>query len=117
MNIDQISSLIKAQIKNYDDVIEQSETGTVVTVGDGIARVHGLDNCISNELIEFPNGVYGMALNLEKDFVSIVLLGSDSGIKEGDIVKRTNQVVAVPVGETLIGRVVNSLGQPLDGKG
>ncbi len=117
MNIDQISSLIKTQIKNYDDVIEQSETGTVVTVGDGIARVHGLDNCISNELIEFPNGVYGMALNLEKDFVSIVLLGSDSGIKEGDIVKRTNQVVAVPVGETLIGRVVNSLGQPLDGKG
>ncbi|NLJ90065.1 MAG: F0F1 ATP synthase subunit alpha [Clostridiales bacterium] len=117
MNIDQISSLIKAQIKNYDNVIEQSETGTVITVGDGIARVHGLDNCISNELIEFHNGVYGMALNLEKDFVSIVLLGSDSGIKEGDVVKRTNKVVSVPVGEALIGRVVNSLGQPLDGKG
>ncbi len=117
MNIDQISSLIKAQIKNYDNKIEQSETGTVITVGDGIARAHGLDNCISNELIEFPNGVFGMALNLEKDHVSIVLLGSDSGIKEGDIVKRTKNVVSVPVGEALIGRVVNSLGQPIDGKG
>ena len=117
MNIDQISSLIKAQIKNYENKVEQSETGTIITVGDGIARAHGLDNCVSNELIEFPNGVYGMALNLEEDYVSIVLLGSDMGIKEGDIVKRTGQVVSVPVGEALIGRVVNSLGQPMDGKG
>lgn len=117
MNIDEISSLIKAQIKNYENKVEQYETGTVVTVGDGIARVHGLDNCVSNELIEFPNGVFGMALNLEEDFVAIVLLGSDIGIKEGDIVKRTGNVVSVPVGESLIGRVVNSLGEPLDGKG
>lgn len=117
MDIDQISSLIKAQIKNYENKVEQSETGTIITVGDGIARAHGLDNCVSNELIEFPNGVYGMALNLEEDYVSIVLLGSDIGIKEGNIVKRTGQVVSVPVGEALIGRVVNSLGQPMDGKG
>lgn len=117
MNIEEISSLIKAQIKNYESKIEQSETGTIISVGDGIARAHGLDNCVSNELIEFHNGLYGMALNLEENFVSIVLLGSDIGIKEGDIVKRTGKVVSVPVGEELIGRVVNALGQPIDGKG
>lgn len=117
MNIEEISSLIKAQIKNYDNKVEQSETGTIISVGDGIARAHGLDNCVSNELIHFPNGVYGMALNLEEDFVSIVLLGSDTDIKEGDVVKRTGQVVSVPVGDVLIGRVVNALGQPVDGKG
>ncbi|NLK27194.1 MAG: F0F1 ATP synthase subunit alpha [Clostridiales bacterium] len=117
MNIEEISSLIKAQIKNYENKIEQSETGTIVSVGDGIARAYGLDNCVSNELIEFPNGIYGMALNLEDEFVSIVLLGSDMGIKEGDLVKRTGKVVSVPVGEALIGRVVNALGQPVDGKG
>ena len=117
MNIEEISSLIKAQIKNYEHKIEQYETGTIVTVGDGIARAHGLDNCVSNELIEFPNGIYGMALNLEDDFVSIVLLGSDMGIKEGDLVKRTGKVVSVPVGDAMIGRVVNALGQPVDGKG
>lgn len=117
MNIEEISSLIKAQIKNYGNITEQYETGTIVTVGDGIARAYGLDNCVSNELIEFPNGLYGMALNLEEDFVSIVLLGNDKGIKEGDIVKRTGKVVSVPVGEALIGRVVNALGQPVDGKG
>lgn len=117
MNIEEISSLIKAQIKNYEHKIEQYETGTIVTVGDGIARAHGLDNCVSNELIEFPNGVYGMALNLENDFVSIVLLGNDMGIREGDLVKRTGEVVSVPVGEAMIGRVVNALGQPIDGRG
>lgn len=117
MNIEEISSLIKAQIKNYENKIEQSETGTIISVGDGIARAHGLDNCVSNELIEFPNGIYGMALNLEESYVSIVLLGNDMGIKEGDIVKRTGKVVSVPVGEALIGRVVNALGQPIDGKG
>ena len=117
MNIEEISSLIKAQIKNYEHKIEQYETGTIVTVGDGIARAHGLDNCVSNELIEFPNGVYGMALNLENDFVSIVLLGNDMGIREGDLVKRTGKVVSVPVGEAMIGRVVNALGQPIDGRG
>jgi len=117
MNIEEISSLIKAQIKNYENKMEQSETGTIVTVGDGIARAYGLEHCVSNELIEFPNGIYGMALNLEEEFVSIVLLGSDMGIKEGDLVKRTGKVVSVPVGEALIGRVVNALGQPVDGKG
>lgn len=117
MNIEEISSLIKAQIKNYENKTEQYETGTIITVGDGIAKAHGLDNCVSNELIEFSNGLYGMALNLEENFVSIVLLGSDIGIKEGDIVKRTGKVVSVPVGEALIGRVVNALGQPVDGKG
>lgn len=117
MNIEEISSLIKAQIKNYENKIEQSETGTIISVGDGIARAFGLDNCVANELIQFSNGAYGMALNLEEDFVSIVLLGSDDGIKEGDIVTRTGQVVSVPVGDALVGRVVNALGQPLDGKG
>lgn len=117
MNIEEISSLIKAQIKNYENKTEHYETGTIVTVGDGIAKAYGLDNCVSNELIELPNGLYGMALNLEVDFVSIVLLGSDLGIKEGDIVKRTGKVVSVPVGEALVGRVVNALGQPIDGKG
>lgn len=117
MNIEEITSLIKAQIKNYESKTEHYETGTIVTVGDGIARAYGLDNCLSNELIEFPNGLYGMALNLEENFVSIVLLGNDSGIREGDTVKRTGNVVSVPVGEALIGRVVNALGQPVDGKG
>lgn len=117
MNIDQISSLIKAQIENYENKTEFSETGSVVTVGDGIASVYGLDNCLSNELVLFSNGTYGMALNLEEDFVSVVMLGTDVGVREGDIVKRTGSVVSVPVGEALIGRVVNALGQPIDGKG
>ena len=95
MNIDDISSLIKAQIKNYENKTEQYETGTIVTVGDGIAKVYGLENCVSNELIELPNGLYGMALNLEEDFVSIVLLGNDMGVKEGDLVKRTGKVVSM----------------------
>ena len=112
-----ISKIIKAQIKDYDSRIEQSETGTVIQVGDGIAKVHGLTNCMANELIEFPNGEYGMAMNLEETSVSLVILGKDDEIKEGDIVKRTGSVVSVPVGENLIGRVVNSLGQPIDGKG
>lgn len=117
MNIDQISSLIKAQIENYENKTEFSETGSVVTVGDGIASVYGLDNCLSNELVLFSNGTYGMALNLEEDFVSVVMLGADVGVREGDVVKRTGSVVSVPVGEALIGRVVNALGQPIDGKG
>ena len=117
MNIDDISSLIKAQIKNYDKKAELSETGSVITVGDGIASVYGLDNCLSNELVEFSNGTYGMALNLEEDSVAVVMLGSDVGIREGDVVKRTGSVVSVPVGKGLIGRVVNALGQPIDGKG
>lgn len=112
-----ISNLIKSQIKNYENKIEQSDTGTIITVGDGIATAHGLEKCMSNELIEFPNGEFGMALNLEENLVSIVMLGSDEGIKEGAVVKRTGRVVSVPVGEQLIGRVVNALGQPIDGKG
>lgn len=114
---DEISSIIKAQIKNYKNTIEQSETGTIILVGDGIAKAHGLENCMANELVEFSNGEYGMALNLEEKIVSIVMLGSDAGIKEGDIVKRTGRVISVPVGEAMIGRVVNALGQPIDGKG
>ena len=114
---EEISSIIKAQIKNYESKIEQSETGTVILVGDGIAKAHGLANCMANELLEFPNGEYGMALNLEENVVSIVMLGSDVGVKEGDVVKRTGKVVSVPVGEALIGRVVNALGHPIDGKG
>ena len=112
-----ISKIIKSQIKNYDNKIESSETGTVIMVGDGIVRAYGLEKCMANELVAFPNGEYGMALNLEEDNVAIVLLGSDAGIKEGDTVKRTGQVVSVPVGEAMIGRVVNALGQPIDGKG
>ncbi|MDY4190766.1 MAG: F0F1 ATP synthase subunit alpha [Oscillospiraceae bacterium] len=112
-----ISQIIKAQIKNYDSKLEQSETGTILQIGDGIAQAYGLEKCMANELVEFSNGEYGMALNLEENSVAIVVLGTDQGIKEGDIVKRTGRVVSVPVGEALIGRVVNSLGQPIDGKG
>lgn len=112
-----ISKIIKDQIKNYESKIECTETGTVILVGDGIARAHGLEKCMANELIEFSNGEFGMALNLEENSVALVILGSDAGIKEGDTVKRTGRVVSVPVGEALIGRVVNALGQPIDGKG
>ena len=112
-----ISKIIKSQIKNYDSRIECAETGTVILVGDGIARAYGLEKCMANELVEFENGEYGMAQNLEENTVSIVLLGSDVGIKEGSTVKRTGKVVSVPVGDALIGRVVNALGQPIDGAG
>ena len=114
---DEITGIIKSQIKNYQSKLELADVGTVVTVGDGIARVHGLDNCMSGELLEFETGIFGMALNLEQDFVGTVLLGNDEGIKEGSKVKRTGNIVSVPVGEELLGRVVNSLGQPIDGKG
>ena len=114
---EEITKIIREQIKNYEAKLEQSETGIVILVGDGIARVSGLDNCMAGELIEFSNGSYGMAQNLEEDTVSVVILGSDNGIKEGDMVKRTGRVVSVPVGAGLIGRVVNALGEPIDGKG
>lgn len=114
---EEISAVIKEQIKNYKNSIEVSDFGTVIQVGDGIARVYGLENCMAGELLEFPGEVYGMALNLEEDNVGTVILGSDKEIKEGDIVKPTGRVVEVPVGEGLIGRVVNALGQPIDGKG
>ena len=115
--IDDISKIIKEQIRNYSRKTEQDEVGYVLTVGDGISKVHGLDKCRANELLEFTNGTYGMALNLEENLVSAVLLGTDVGITEGSIVKRTGRVVSVPVGESLVGRVVNALGQPLDSKG
>ncbi|KXG76263.1 ATP synthase subunit alpha [Thermotalea metallivorans] len=114
---EEISSIIKEQIKRYENKLQVTDIGTVIQVGDGIARIHGLEKCMAGELLEFPGGVYGMALNLEEDNVGCVLLGSDDNIKEGDIVKRTERIVEVPVGEALIGRVVNALGQPIDGKG
>ena len=114
---EEITKIIRSQIKNYENTIEVSETGVVILVGDGIAKASGLDKCMSGELVEFPDGSFGMAQNLEEDTVSIVILGSDQGIKEGDTVKRTGRVVSVPVGEKLIGRVVNALGEPIDGKG
>ena len=114
---EEITKIIRSQIKNYENKIEVSETGVVILVGDGIAKASGLEKCMAGELVEFPDGSYGMAQNLEEDTVSIVILGSDQGIKEGDTVKRTGRVVPVPVGEKLIGRVVNALGEPIDGKG
>jgi F-type H+-transporting ATPase subunit alpha len=119
MNIkpEEITSIIKSEIEKYEKQIETVDSGTIIQVGDGIARVYGLDQCMAGELLEFPNNVYGMAQNLEQDNVGCVLLGSEEGIKEGDVVKRTGKIVEVPVGDALIGRVVNSLGMPIDGKG
>ena len=114
---EEISKVIRSQIKYYQNAIEQSETGTVLIVGDGIARVSGLTNCMSGELLEFEDGTFGMAQNLEENSVSIVIFGSDENIGEGQTVKRTGKVVSVPVGEAMIGRVVNALGQPIDGAG
>ena len=114
---EEISSVIKAQIKKYESKLQVEDTGTVLQVGDGIARVYGLEKCMAGELLEFPFDIYGMVLNLEEDSVGVVLFGSDEKIKEGDVVKRTGRVVEVPVGEHIFGRVVNSLGQPIDGKG
>lgn len=114
---EEISSVIKEQIMRYESKLQVEDTGTVIQVGDGIARVHGLAKCMAGELLEFPGEVYGMVLNLEEDSVGAVLFGSDTHIKEGDPVKRTERIVEVPVGDNLLGRVVNSLGQPVDGKG
>jgi len=114
---EEITSIIKKEIEDYKVGTEIVDSGTIIQIGDGIARVYGLKDCMEGELLEFNTGVYGMALNLEQDNVGCVLLGSEEGIKEGDIVKRCNRVVEVPVGESLIGRVVNPLGEPLDGKG
>ena len=115
--IDDISKIIKEQIRNYSKETREDEVGYVISVGDGISKVHGLEKCKANELLEFSNGTYAMALNLEENLVSAVLLGNDVGIKEGSLVKRTGKVVSVPVGEKLIGRVVNALGEPIDGRG
>ena len=114
---EEISSIIKGQIKNYDSRLREEEVGTVILVGDGIARVHGLENCMANELLTFEGGESGMALNLEEHVVSVVLLSDDSHIKEGDVVRRTGNVVSVPVGDAMLGRIVNALGRPIDGRG
>lgn len=114
---DEISALIKEQIKHFNDQIESKDVGTVMTVGDGVSLVHGLDNAMLGELLLFPNEVYGMVMNLEEDSVGAVLLGSEGTIKEGDEVKRTGKIIEVPVGDGLLGRVVNPLGQPIDGQG
>lgn len=117
LNPEEISSIIRRQIKDYDNRVELSDTGKIFNVGDNIASIYGLDDVMAGELLEFPGGVYGMALNLEKETVGAVLLGDEEGIKEDDIVKRTGKIVEVPVGDALIGRVVDPLGNPIDGRG
>ena len=114
---DEISRVLKDQINQYNKKIEVSETGSVIAIGDGVARVYGLENVMAGELVEFPNEIYGMVLNLEESFVGVVIFGEDRQIKEGDLVKRTKKIVQVPVGEALLGRVVDALGNPIDGKG
>src|SRR5436190_5203105 len=114
---DEISRLLREEIENYDRAVNVAETGSVISVGDGIARIYGLENVMAGELIEFTGGVSGIALNLEEDQVGAVLLGEYSSIKEGDEVKRTGRIMSVPVGEAMIGRVVDALGKPIDGKG
>ena len=114
---DEISKIIEEEIQNYDQRVEMSETGTVLYIGDGIARVYGVQNAMAMELLEFPGGVMGMVLNLEEDNVGVALLGPDTGIKEGDTVKRTGKIFSVPVGDKVTGRVLNPLGQPIDGLG
>jgi F-type H+-transporting ATPase subunit alpha len=114
---EEISAIIKEKIKGFDKQVDVKETGSVIQVGDGIAKVYGLDGAMAGEMLEFPGGLYGIALNLEEDNVGAVLMGDDVGIKEGDSVKRTGRIAEIPVGEALIGRVVNAIGQPIDGKG
>lgn len=117
INVEEISKIIRSQVENYDQRVEVAETGTVITVGDGVARVHGLEKAMAGELLEFPGGIQGMVLNLEEDNVGVSLLGHSTDIKEGDPVKRTGRIVEVPVGPALLGRVVNALGEPIDGQG
>jgi F-type H+/Na+-transporting ATPase subunit alpha len=114
---DEISRVLRSEIENYDAAVNVSETGSVITVGDGIARIYGLENVMAGELVEFSHGVVGIALNLEEDQVGVVLLGDYQAVKEGDQVKRTGRIMSIPVGEAMIGRVVNALGEPIDGKG
>src|SRR6202521_4788961 len=114
---DEISKIIREQIGSYAVDVDVAEVGSIISIGDGIARVHGIDNAMAGEMLEFPHGVFGIALNLEEESVGAVLLGEFKEIKEGDLVKRTGRIISVPVGEELLGRVVNALGQPIDGKG
>ncbi|MDA8388577.1 MAG: F0F1 ATP synthase subunit alpha [Nitrospiraceae bacterium] len=117
IKVEEISQYLKKQISDFEKRVDVSEVGTVTSIGDGIAKIYGLENCMASELLEFPNNVYGMALNLEEDAVGAVLFGEDTLVKEGDVVKRTGRIMQTPVGEALIGRVVNAIGQPIDGKG
>lgn len=117
LRAEEISALIKKQISDFDSKLEQSESGSIISVGDGVARVHGLEKCMSGEMLEMPGGLYGLALNLEEDNVGVAIFGSDREIKEGDTVKRTGKILQVPVGEGLAGRVINAIGLPIDGKG
>ena len=114
---DEITQILRQEIENYDRAIDVSEVGSIISVGDGIARIHGLDKVMAGELIEFPHGVSGIAMNLEEDQVGAVLLGEYQHIREGDEVRRTGKIMSVPVGEAMIGRVVDALGRPIDGKG
>ncbi|MCP4364844.1 MAG: F0F1 ATP synthase subunit alpha, partial [Planctomycetes bacterium] len=114
---DEVASILKKEIEGFEEKLQMESVGTVLQVGDGVARIYGLDDCMAGELLEFSEGLYGVALNLEEDNVGAILLGSDEGVKEGDIVKTTGKIVQVPVGEALLGRAVNALGQPVDGKG
>src|SRR4029078_7740931 len=113
----EISRIIKEQIRDYDKTVEIQEVGTVLSTGDGIARIYGLDKVAAGELLQFPHGIYGLALNLEEDNVGAAIFGEGHLIKEGDEVRRTNRIAEVPVGEAMLGRVVDALGQPIDGKG
>jgi len=117
INADEITGILKQQIKNFTAEVKEDEVGTVIEVGDNIARIYGLDSAAQSELVEFPNGVQGIILNLEEDNVGVIIMGDDQGIQEGDLVKRTGRIISVPVGPELLGRVVNPLGQPVDGKG
>ena len=114
---DEISKILREQIENYEQTVSVDEVGAVISVGDGIARVYGLAKVMAGEMLAFPHNVFGIALNLEEDQVGVVLLGESQELKEGDVVKRTNTIMSVPVGQELVGRVVNPLGQPVDGKG
>ncbi len=117
LGADEITKLLREEIENYDRAVNVSEVGSVMSLGDGIARIHGLEKVMSGEMIEFPHGVFGIAMNLEEDQVGSVLLGEYTQIREGDDVKRTGKIMSVPVGDELIGRVVDALGRPIDGKG
>ncbi len=117
LRAEEITSIIKKELSGYEEKLKMESVGTVLQIGDGIARVYGLDDCMYMELLEFPNGIFGVALNLERDNVGVIIMGPDTGIKEGDIVKTTGKIIRVPVGDAMLGRVVNALGQPIDGKG
>ncbi len=117
LGAEEITSIIKKELSGYEEKLKMESVGTILQIGDGIARVYGLDDCMYMELLEFPNGIFGVALNLERDNVGVIIMGPDTGIKEGDIVKTTGKIIQVPVGDAMLGRVVNALGQPIDGKG